>query len=72
MQSCKARDLLQRCAIDRDAETWQEFFNRFDRRIAVGVYRTRAKFDARIGSEDRQDLLQEVYCRLLERRGRYL
>ena len=72
MQSCKARDLLQRCAIDRDAETWQEFFNRFDRRIAVGVYRTLAKFDARIGSEDRQDLLQEVYCRLLERRGRYL
>lgn len=72
MQSCKARDLLQRCAIDRDAETWQEFLDRFDRRIAAGVYRTLARFDARIGSEDRQDLLQEVYCRLLERRGRYL
>lgn len=72
MQSCNARDLLLRCATDRDAETWQEFFDRFERRIAVGVYRTLARFDARIGTDEQQDLLQEVYCRLLERRGRCL
>ena len=72
MQTYKTRDLLQRCATDRDAEIWQEFLARFDRRIAAGVYRTLARFDARVGTDEQQDLLQEVYCRLLDRRGRYL
>jgi len=72
MQTCEARDLLQRCATDRDAEIWQEFLDRFDRRIAAGIYRTLARFDARMGTDEQQDLLQDVYCRLLERRGRYL
>jgi RNA polymerase sigma factor (sigma-70 family) len=72
MHTWSSRDLVQRCATDRDAEIWREFLDRFDRRIAAGVYRTLARFDARVSTEEQQDLLQEVYCRLLERRGRYL
>ena len=72
MQTENARHLLQRCAVDRDAEVWHEFLDRFDKRIASGVHRTLARFDARLGFEERQDLLQEDNCRQLENRGRYL
>lgn len=72
MQTCEARDLVHRCATDRDANTWQEFQNRFDRPLAMGVWRTLQRFDARISQDEHQDLLQETYCRLLEAQGRRL
>jgi RNA polymerase sigma factor (sigma-70 family) len=72
MQTYEARDLIRRCATERDAETWQEFQERFSRPLAMGVRRTLLRFDARIGDDEHQDLLQETYCRLLEGQGRRL
>lgn len=72
MQTYEARDLIRRCATDRDARTWQEFQNRFNRPLAMGVRRTLLRFDARISDDEHQDLLQETYCRLLEGQGRRL
>ena len=72
MRTYEARDLIRRCATDRDAQTWQEFQNRFDRPLAMGVRRTLLRFDARISEDEHQDLLLETYCRLLEGQGRRL
>lgn len=72
MQNHEARDLIRRCVTERDAETWQEFQNRFDRPLAMGVRRTLLRFGARISDDEHQDLLQETYCRLLEGQGRRL
>jgi len=72
MQIYEARDLVRRCATDRDAKTWQEFQDRFNRPLAIGVRRTLQRFDARVSEDEHQDLLQETYCRLLEAQGRRL
>lgn len=72
MQTYEARELIRRCATDRDAKTWQEFQNRYSRPLAMGVRRTLLRFDARISEDEHQDLLQETYCRLLEGHGRRL
>jgi len=72
MQKHEARDLVRRCATDRDTETWQEFQDRFKRPLVMGVRRTLLRFDARISNDEHQDLLQETYCRLLEGQGRRL
>jgi len=72
MQTCEARDFIRSCATNRDSELWQEFVERFGRRLSFGVQRTLARFDARVTEDEREDLLQEVYCRLLEKQGRSL
>lgn len=72
MQSYEAHELMQRCADMRDGEIWQEFVDRFGCRLWSGVHRTLQRFDVRLSEDDRQDLVQEVYCRLLERSGRNL
>lgn len=72
MQTFEARDLIRRCASERDAETWQEFHDRFNRPLAMGVRRTLLRFEARISDDEHQDLLQETYCRLLEGQARRL
>jgi len=43
--------------------------HRYGRRLAAGVHRVLRRNGARLSAEDREDVLQEVYCRLLERRG---
>lgn len=72
MQSYEAHDLVQRCARGRDREIWQEFVDRFGCRLWSGVHRTLQRFDVRLSEDERQDLVQDVYCRLLERSGRNL
>lgn len=72
MQSSEARDLILRCAEVRDRDVWQQFIDRFGRRLWSAVRRTLQRFDARLSEDEHQDLVQEVYCRLLERRGRNL
>lgn len=72
MQSYEVRDLILRCAEVRDREVWQQFIDRFGRRLWSGVRRTLQRFDARLSEDEHQDLVQEVYCRLLDRQGRYL
>lgn len=72
MQTYEAHDLIQRCANVRDGEIWQEFVERFGCRLWSGVHRTLQRFDVRLSEDERQDLVQDVYCRLLERSGRNL
>ena len=72
MQTLEARELIHRCATERDSEIWREFQDRFGRPLAMGVRMTLLRFDARVSEDEHQDLLQETYCRLLERQGRRL
>ena len=72
MQTGEVRELVHRCATERDTETWRQFLDRFDRPLAIRVRRTLQRFDARISEDEHQDLLQETYCRLLEGQGRRL
>lgn len=72
MQSLEARELIRRCASERDAQMWEEFQERFSRPLAMGVRRTLLRFDARVSDDEHQDLLQETYFRLLEGDGRRL
>ena len=72
MESLEPRELIHRCAVDRDGQMWEEFHQRFNRPLAMGVRRTLLRFDARVSDEEHQDLVQETYCRLLEGEGRRL
>jgi len=72
MQGCNARELIWRCARQRDFETWEEFQKRYERWLTVGVNRTLVRYEAKVSQDDRADLLQEVYCRLLENDGQRL
>ena len=72
MQDHEARELIRRCATARDSRSWAEFQDRFSRPLRSGVYRTLMRYNARISDDERQDLLQETYFRLLEGEGRRL
>lgn len=68
-QTWAARPLLEACAGGRDERAWIEFVRRYGRRLQAGVRRglRRARRDET--SEDVEDLLQDVYCHLLEGGG---
>lgn len=72
MPDYDAFDLLRRCAAHRDSRLWEEFLVRFSGRLRAGVRRglRRAGLDGRSGDLD--DIVQEVYCKLLDRGGRNL
>ncbi len=72
MHANQARDLIRRCATHRDYETWERFRRRYERWLTVGVYRTLVRYEAKIGQDEQEDLVQEVYLRLLERNGKGL
>ena len=72
MQDQSSLDLVDRCAVDRDAELWREFVERYGHRLTAGVRRALRRCGARVAREGRQDLLQEVYFRLLEKQGQRL
>lgn len=64
--------LLERCAAGCDGGAWDELMVRFGRRLSSGVGRALRRAGLRPRRQDREDYLQEVYCRLLEDRGRRL
>lgn len=70
MQSVQPQELVHRCATDRDPLLWDEFLNRFELSVRASVQRALVRYGARLHLVDREDLTQEVYCRLLERGGR--
>ncbi len=72
MQDQAFPDLLSRCALDSDSELWREFVDRYGHRLTSGIRRALRRCGARVEREDRQDLLQEVYFRLLEKQGQRL
>lgn len=59
---------LKACAESCDVETWTEFDRRFRSRLVAGVVRALARGGQRPDAEWVGEMLQEVYCRLLEDR----
>lgn len=72
MESNGARELVRSCAARRDAEVWREFRRRFEVRLIAGVKRGLRRTGLRRPPVEVEDLLQEVYCKLLDNGGRNL
>ena len=65
-------ELLQRCAAGGDEAAWREFFDQFGAALAAGVRRVARQAGLPGDPASREELLQDVYCRLLENKGRVL
>jgi RNA polymerase sigma factor (sigma-70 family) len=65
-------DLLRLCAAGRDPGVWEEFVRRFGFRLEAGVRRALRRVGARLRSDELEDYIQDVYCRLLEHEARSL
>ncbi len=72
MQFKEARELLQRCAERRDPRAWQEFRNRYEARLEAGVRRGLRRSGMWRPPVEAEDILQDVYCKLLDHGGRTL
>ena len=72
MGSNGARELMRRCAVRRDASVWQEFRSRFEVRLVAGLRRGLRRTGLHHPPVEVEDLLQDVYCKLLEARLRPL
>jgi len=55
-----------------EAEDWEEFVDRYRHRLTTGIRRALRRAGTVVVREDYEDLLQNVYCRLLEQSGRRL
>lgn len=71
MESMHTARLLRRCA-SGDPAPWQELAERFRDRLEAGVRRALRRAGNAEREDQIEDLLQEVYCRLLERDRRVL
>ncbi len=71
MEESEAQELLRGCA-ERDPEAWREFRKRYEKRLESGVRRGLRRSGAWRLAVEPEDLVQEVYCKLLDRGGRYL
>lgn len=60
-------ELFHLCASSRDEEAWQEFVDRFDGHIRYKIVCTLHRLDQAAERDEVEDLVQEVYCRILER-----
>jgi len=65
-------ELLRRCAAGGDEADWREFIDLFGAALAAGVRRVARQAGLPGDPASREELLQEVYCRLLENEGRIL
>lgn len=61
------RRLLDRCIESNDEGAWEELLRRLQGRLLSGVRRGLARAGVKPAVDRVEDLLQEVYCRLLER-----
>lgn len=64
-----AGDLVRRCTPRRDPRRWEEFLDRFANRLEAAVRRALRRRDLanRPRRDEVEDLVQEIYCRLLQR-----
>ena len=63
---CSSADLFRRCAASGSDRAWREFVDRFHGRLVTAVRRTLFRLGAVAPLEERvEDLVQDVYCRLL-------
>lgn len=72
MDHVSAQNLLRACACGRDRLAWEEFVRRYGRRLEAGVRRGLRLARREGGGDEIEDLVQEVYCHLLDREGRRL
>ena len=63
-----AVNALEACAVACNVDTWAEFERHFKGRLVAGVVRALSRGGNRPDSEQVGEMLQEVYCRLLENR----
>jgi RNA polymerase sigma factor (sigma-70 family) len=66
------RDLLTRCAKQRDEPSWIELLSCYRGALLAGIRRARRRAGRVAASAETEDLLQEVYVRLLDQGGRSL
>ncbi len=64
--------LIEECATSRRDEPWRELLERFQEPLDKGISRGLRRCGWSAASEGREDLRQEVYCRLLEHDARAL
>lgn len=67
-----AKELLSACVRSRSNADWREFRRRFEPKLRSGIIAAFCRQGGRPGRETIEDLVQETYCKLLERRGRVL
>jgi len=68
MEDTRVVELFRICiASNRNERAWAEFVRRFQPRLRAGVLRVLRRFDPAPGPDGVEDLVQDVYCRLLER-----
>jgi RNA polymerase sigma factor (sigma-70 family) len=72
MERCEAAQLLRQCASRANEASWNELIRRYGRRLELGVRRGLRRAGMQAAPERVEELLQEVYCRLLERGGQAL
>ncbi|MDX1503842.1 MAG: sigma-70 family RNA polymerase sigma factor [Thermoanaerobaculia bacterium] len=65
-------ELVRRCARERDPRLWEEFVRAFGTRLKGGVRRALRRSGGAVRDEELDDLLQDVYCKLLENGARSL
>jgi DNA-directed RNA polymerase specialized sigma24 family protein len=70
--STEVCQLIEECAASRRDEPWRELLERFTEAIEKGVSRGLRRCGRGAAGHDREDLRQEVYCKLLEHDARAL
>ncbi len=64
-RTVEASDLIERCASSDCPESWHEFLARYGRPLRDAVRRTLLKAGASLVRDLEDDVLQDVYCKLL-------
>jgi DNA-directed RNA polymerase specialized sigma24 family protein len=72
MSATAVQQLFRRCATGRDNAGWEEFVYRFEPRLRDGVRRALGRSGVRATPDLVDEMVQEVYCHLLEQNGRRL
>jgi len=66
------RTLIERCAKPEGEDCWREFVSRFKKPIERGILRALRSSAQNLRCYDREDLMQDVMCRLLDHDRRRL
>ena len=72
MEAISAQCLLGACASGANDNAWREFMRRYRKGLESGIRRGMRRVDYFAAQDEVDDVMQEVYCRLLEADGRRL
>lgn len=72
MEAISAQCLLGACASGANEHAWREFLRRYRKGLESGVRRGMRRVEYAAEQDEIEDVLQEIYCRLLEEGGRRL